>query len=546
MSKANAPSETQPRPDSVNLNTSSSETKAQPKRLINLLRGWPSPSLLPASLLRAAANRVLSDPAIAVPALQYAPDPGYQPLRESLAEWLGECYGGGFTTTHSKGGVGKEGEERGDGGVDVGKGKAEKKKRVEVKVKVKAEEIAITGGASQGLACVLQSFADPGYTRAVWAVAPCYFLACPVFEDAGFAGRLRAVPEVESGDGVDLEVLERGIREVDEEAERQEREEREKGVEGRRKFKEPGLHRKVYRHVVYLVATSANPSGKTMSIERRERLVRLARKYDALVISDDVYDFLQWPVTSSSSSSPLPTGPILPTLSQIDLFLPHDNPTTTNTKSFGNAISNASFSKLAGPGMRTGWIHASPDFIHGFAQTGSNRSGGAASQIAAAMAHQSVVSGELEGWLRDTVRPGLRRRHALILRAVREELEGLGVRIEGDEGNGDEDGEKVFGGYFIWLRLPEGIDAEEVAVRAREEEELIVAPGRLFEVKGDEESARFPGRMRLCFSWEAEGDVVEGVRRLGRVLRRMLEGAGERGVRREKESEFEQELQMAC
>ena len=45
----------------------------------------------------------------------------------------------------------------------------------------------------------------------MWAIAPCYFLACPIFEDAGFKGRLRAVPEDE--DGVDIAWLERGLRE---------------------------------------------------------------------------------------------------------------------------------------------------------------------------------------------------------------------------------------------------------------------------------------------------------------------------------------------
>lgn len=49
------------------------------------------------------------------------------------------------------------------------------------------------------------------YTKAVWAIAPCYFLACPIFEDAGFKGRLRAVPEDE--EGVDIAWLERGLRE---------------------------------------------------------------------------------------------------------------------------------------------------------------------------------------------------------------------------------------------------------------------------------------------------------------------------------------------
>jgi DNA-binding transcriptional MocR family regulator len=69
------------------------------------------------------------------------------------------------------------------------------------------------------------------------------------------------------------------------------------------------------------------------------------------------------------------------------------------------------------------------------------------------------------------------------------------------------------------------MDAAVVAERARVEEELIIAPGRIFEVAGDEEAARFPRNVRLSFSWVDEEDIVEGVKRLGRVLRRMLDGA---------------------
>lgn len=66
------------------------------------------------------------------------------------------------------------------------------------------------------MANILQGFTDPAYTRAVWAVSPCYFLAVPIFEDAGFAvgnGKLKGVREDE--EGVDLEELERGILEVE-------------------------------------------------------------------------------------------------------------------------------------------------------------------------------------------------------------------------------------------------------------------------------------------------------------------------------------------
>lgn len=77
------------------------------------------------------------------------------------------------------------------------------------------ERICITGGASQNLVCILQCFSDVNYTRAVWVVAPCYHLACGIFEDSGFAGRLHAVPE--DDEGVVLQSLERKIQDFERE-----------------------------------------------------------------------------------------------------------------------------------------------------------------------------------------------------------------------------------------------------------------------------------------------------------------------------------------
>jgi DNA-binding transcriptional MocR family regulator len=133
---------------------------------LNLLRGWPNPSLLPTKAIRDSAQAALSNPSVAVPGLLYGPDAGYQPLREEISKWLGAFYGG---ISH-------------------------------------ADRICITGGASQNLACILQVFTDPLKTR-VWMVAPCYFLACRIFEDSGL--RLKAIRE--GSEGIDIAVLEREL-----------------------------------------------------------------------------------------------------------------------------------------------------------------------------------------------------------------------------------------------------------------------------------------------------------------------------------------------
>lgn len=156
-------------------------SQQQPKKSINLLRGWPNASLLPASQLASAAQVALTTPSIYTPGLLYGPDPGYQPLREEISRWLADFYSPSLSSSLPP-------------------------------VPANPENICITGGASQNLACILQVFSDPIYTKNVWIVAPCYFLACRIFEDSGFAGKLRAVPEDEGG--IDLTYLEKCLEEV--------------------------------------------------------------------------------------------------------------------------------------------------------------------------------------------------------------------------------------------------------------------------------------------------------------------------------------------
>ncbi len=91
-----------------------------------------------------------------------------------------------------------------------------------------------------------------------------------------------------------------------------------------------------------------------MSLRRREQLVRLARQYDALIVTDDVYDQLQW--SAERTSSPLDgKHAYLPRIVDIDRGL-DGGAERDGADGFGNAVSNGSFSKIVGPGCRTGWM----------------------------------------------------------------------------------------------------------------------------------------------------------------------------------------------
>ena len=99
-----------------------------------------------------------------------------------------------------------------------------------------------------------------------------------------------------------------------------------------------------------------------MSLHRRESLVYLARQYDALIIADDVYDFLQWQSDPASTIQP-PDQAYMPRLVDVDGYLdggPADE--------WGNTLSNGSFSKMVGPGTRTGWAEGTPRLAWGLSQ----------------------------------------------------------------------------------------------------------------------------------------------------------------------------------
>ena len=100
-----------------------------------------------------------------------------------------------------------------------------------------------------------------------------------------------------------------------------------------------------------------------MSLERRRELVQVAREYEASIITDDVYDMLQWPKDKTATQP----RSVMPRLVDIDRTL-DGGAERQGSDGFGNAVSNGSFSKIAGPGCRTGWLEGTKKFAWGNSQ----------------------------------------------------------------------------------------------------------------------------------------------------------------------------------
>lgn len=443
---------------------------------INLQLGWPSPSLFPASQLLDGASGILESKKKTAAALIYGPDAGYAPLRDRIAAWLSSSY----STTHP----------------------------------IAPERICISNGASANLENILAKFTEPGYTRRVWMIEPSYFLACPIFTDAGFEGRLRGVPEDE--DGLDIEFLRSALRSVEDE-----------GHPEAPQVKTSSRYPKLYKHVIYAVPTFANPSGKTMSLRRREELVRVAREFDALVVTDDVYDVLRWPEGEDGDASKLP--PVPPRIVDVDRAL--DDGVKDE---WGNAVSNGSFSKIIAPGVRTGWAEATPSFAFFLSTVGATKSGGCPSHLTATFIDEMLASGKLDAHIRDTLIPTYRSRYNALFNAVRDHLLPLGFQVSTGKpyeyhGTGITNGHSnvaVAGGYFTYLTIPPDLSlrTDKMATAALEKYNLKFAYGAMMTVEGDagsvERAAKGFGRgIRLCWAWHSEEEIVEGIERLAELVK---------------------------
>lgn len=93
----------------------------------------------------------------------------------------------------------------------------------------------------------------------------------------------------------------------------------------------------------------------------------------------------------------------------------------------------------------------------------------------------------------------------------------LGVVLEGKME------ELMQGGYFVYLLLPPCILVKQFVLRAWQDEAVLIADGSIFEIHGDEDAVPARHGVRICFAWEQENLLAEGLRRLGKVLANMLE-----------------------
>ncbi|CAI4060597.1 2-aminoadipate transaminase SKDI_05G2320 [Saccharomyces kudriavzevii IFO 1802] len=346
-----------------------------------------------------------------------------------------------------------------------------------------AQHLNLDSGASYGMLNILLQTTLPhnGYTRQAFIITPTYFLINDCFTDAGFKGKITAINE-RGHDSIDFESL---IAALD----RHEAEPQPRGtteiIQGSK------LSKKIFKYVMYCIPTFANPSGNTYSLETRRRLIDIARQYDMLVITDDVYDILDY----TTPADELPSPP---------LRMVHiDRSTAASSEdSFGNTVSNATFSKLIAPGLRFGYHESiNANLARQLSKGGANVSGGTPSQL------NSMIVGEL-------LRSGAAQRCIAHLRAVYSERAAvLTAALKKCMPPGTEM-PPLRGGYFVWITLPPAYNAMEISTVLAKKYNVILANGSNFEVLGDEKNW---GRssFRLSISFLETHQIERGIELFG-------------------------------
>ncbi len=304
---------------------------------------------------------------------------------------------------------------------------------------VEADSLFVTSGVSQALDLLTTLLASAGDT--VFVEEPSYFLALRIFADHG----LRVVSIPTDDEGIIPEALEAELK-----------------------------HRRP--RFLYTIPVFQNPTGVTLALARRERLAALSRAYDFTIVADEVYQFLYFDA--------LPPSPLATYIDR------------------GNIVSLGSFSKIAAPGLRLGWLQAAPALIDRLVHSGLLDSGGGLNPFTSGIMRVALDDGSLGDYLinlRDTYRA----RATAMSTALRRELASAVQFLEPQ------------GGYFIWCRLSDSLDAEALLPLA-ERQKVAYRPGIRF-------SSRNALRhyLRLSFAYYDIPAIEEGVQRLGHAIRNL-------------------------
>ena len=324
---------------------------------------------------------------------------------------------------------------------------------------VSPQELFLTAGASQAIDHTTTLFTQTG--DAVFVEEPTYYLIQSIFEDHG----LKVVGVPTDNDGLRMDALEAMLAD--------------------RSVPAPKM--------LYIIPTYQNPSGSVLPADRRSKLVELAQQHGFLVLADEVYNLLHY-------GKPPP-----PPIASFD------------TSDDGCVISLGSFSKILGPGLRTGWLQARPPVIQRFATAGLTISGGGLNHFTSTLVHAVLE----QGMLQDNI--------AILRSTYGERVSAMSAAVRKHLGDAV-DFTAPGGGYFFWLTFNDGTNTDALLPIAQEHG-VNYRPGTAFSAQG-----AFTNAIRLAFALYEPDMLTEGIHRIAAAHRNLagmsqLEMRGQRSSR---------------
>lgn len=227
---------------------------------------------------------------------------------------------------------------------------------------------------------------------------------------------------------------------------------------------------------LYVVPNFQNPTGQLMSLARRAALLEWAERRDMLLVEDDPYGALYF----EGAATPAETRPI------------------KADDANGRVLYLSSFSKTLAPAFRVAWVVAPPAL---------------ASRIETAKQALDLCTGSFDQHMvYEACRRGVLDRHVPVLRAHYQHKCGVMERALRDRLQGQAHWMPPRGGFFLWVELPEHIDAGRMLERCLRRGVIYVA-GRAFFVDGSGAHT-----VRLAFSAASADRIVEGINRMGEAF----------------------------
>jgi 2-aminoadipate transaminase len=236
---------------------------------------------------------------------------------------------------------------------------------------------------------------------------------------------------------------------------------------------------------IYVLPNYQNPTGVTLTLERRKKLVELADHYGVPIIEDDPYGQLRY------------EGDFIPPVELIDASMREKNGHYT-----GNVIYLSTFSKILAPGLRLAWVIAPTEVISKLitAKQGADLHTSTFNQM---LAHEVSQHGFLDRHI-PIIQETYRIRRDAMLESLEEHMpEGVSWT-------------HPKGGLFLWVKVPEQLDTT-VLFRSAVEEKVAFVPGVPFFAAGD-----ITNTMRLNFSYQKPDVINEGISRLAKIIKKEL------------------------